>query len=192
MPSPVGHALIGLAAANIVLRQKLYQSVGWLLFVVFAANAADLDFLPGWLAGDINRFHHGISHSIGMAFIFACLCVFISRRFTEQSRWVFILALVLYLSHLLADYLGVDRVEPYGAPFLWPLSEQYYLAPLQLFQPIEHGNLGETSLSVFAKIFSLKNLLAVLIEVIIIGPLWGVTLWFSRRNKQRHKRLRIT
>ena len=182
MPSPVGHALIGLTAANIVLKRQLYQSVCWIIFVVFAANAADLDFLPGWLVGDINRFHHGISHSIGMAFIFAVLCVFISQRFTARTRLVFTLALVIYLSHLLADYLGVDRVEPYGAPFLWPFSEDYYLAPVQLFQPIEHGNLGEIASSVFDKIFSYKNLLAVLIEVIIIGPLWGITLWISQRK----------
>ena len=77
MPSPVAHTLIGLTAANVVLKHKLYQSLLWLLFVVFAANAADLDFLAGWYFNDINRFHHGISHSIGMAFIFAVICTII-------------------------------------------------------------------------------------------------------------------
>ncbi len=183
MPSPVGHILIGLTAANIVLKPNLYHSVVWLIFVIFAANAADLDFLPGWLAGDINRFHHGISHSVGMAFVFACLCALTSRLVTAKTRLVFLAALIIYLSHLLADYLGVDVVEPYGAPFLWPLSDEYYLAPAQLFQPIEHGHLGETSLTVLDKIFSLNNLLAVCIEVMIIIPVWGITFWISRKRK---------
>ena len=182
MPSPIGHALIGFTAANVVLKGNFYHYAGWVIFVIFASNAADLDFLPGWYIGDINRFHHGISHSIGMAFIFACLCALIARRFTTTARRVFILALVLYLSHLLADYLGVDRVEPYGAPFLWPFSEQYFLAPISVFQPVEHGNLGETSLSVFDKIFSLSNVYAAMIEVLIISPMWALSFWVSRRG----------
>ena len=182
MPSPVGHALIGLTAANVVLKRKLYESVVWMLFVIFAANAADLDFLPGWILGDINRFHHGISHSIGIAFIFASLCAITARMFTRQCKLVFLLALILYLSHLLADYLGVDVVEPYGAPFLWPFSHEYFLAPVQLFQAVEHGNIGETPLTVFDKIFSVKNVIAVCVEAIILIPIWGITLWISRRG----------
>ena len=182
MPSPVGHALIGLTVANLVLKHKLYRSVLWLVFVLFAANAADLDFLPGWYLGDINRYHHGISHSVGMAFIFACGCAIFSRLITVQSRLVFTVALVMYLSHLLGDYFGVDVVEPFGAPFLWPLSQDYYLAPAALFPAIEHGGLGEESMTVFDKIFSIKNLMAICVETIIIIPLWVITLWISRRS----------
>lgn len=183
MPSPVGHALLGLSAANVVLKRKPYESLVWMVFVIFAANAADLDFLPGWILGDINRFHHGISHSIGIAFFFAALCALISRIFTHQSRLVFLLALILYLSHLLADYLGVDVVEPYGAPFLWPISQDYYLAPVHLFPAVEHGNIGETPSTVLAKIFSVKNVIAVAVEAMIIIPIWGFTLWISRKSK---------
>lgn len=182
MPSPIGHALIGLTAANLVLKRQLYHSVLWIIFVVFASNAADLDFLPGWIVGDINRFHHGISHSIGIAFIFACVCTLVSRRFTHKTKLVIVLALVMYLSHLLADYLGVDVVEPYGAPFLWPFSHDYYLAPVQLFQAVEHGNLGEAPMTVLDKVFSVNNVIAVCVEALIIIPLWGITLWISRRG----------
>lgn len=182
MPSPVGHALIGFAAANLILRRKVYQSIAWMLFVVFAANAADLDFIPGWILGDINRFHHGISHSIGMSLFFAWSCYLVSRWFTDQTKQVFLLALVLYCSHLLSDYLGVDAVEPYGAPFLWPLSQDYYLAPVQIFRAVEHGNVGETPITVFDKIFSVKNVIAVCVEVFIVVPVWAFTLWMSRRG----------
>ena len=182
MPSPVGHTLLGLAFANVPLKQKLYQSVAWLSFVIFAANAPDLDFLPGWFLGDINRFHHGISHSIGMAVIFAALSAIVSRLFTNQIRLVFWVGLIVFLSHLLGDYLGVDVVEPFGAPFLWPLSQEYYLSSYQIFNPIEHGNVGEVSHSVFNKIFSLKNLIAACIEMLIVLPLWLITFLYQKRR----------
>jgi len=181
LPSPLGHTLLGLAVANIPLKQRLYQSVFWLGFVAFAAIAPDLDFLPGWFLGDINRFHHGISHSIGMAVIFATASALLSRLVTEQSKMVFWIALIVFVSHLLGDYLGVDMVEPYGAPFLWPLSNEYYLAPFQIFNPIEHGSVGEASSTVFDKIFSIKNLVAACLELFIVAPVWLITFFISRR-----------
>jgi len=142
MPSPIGHSLIGLTVANLPLKKQLYQSVFWLGYVVIVANVADLDFVPGWFIGDMNRYHHGISHSIGAAIIFAIF-----------------------------------------APFLWPISNEYYLSPIQIFHPIKHGNPGEGNSSVFADIFSHPNMIAAAIEVIIITPLWLITLWLSRRKK---------
>lgn len=183
MPSPLGHTLLGFTAANLVLERNFYHSAFWLALVVFASCAADLDFLPGWFIGDFNRFHHGISHSVGMAFIFACLCAFFSRLVSTDYRRVFLLALIVYLSHLLGDYLGIDRVEPFGAPFLWPFSDNYYLAPVPLFQPIDHGNLGESSSAVLGKIFSVNNMLAMAVEVIIVMPLWALTLWVSKKTR---------
>ena len=182
MPSPVGHTLLGLAFANLPLKQRLYQSAVWISFVIFAANAPDLDFLPGWVLGDINRFHHGISHSIGMAVIFAVLSALLAKLFTNQLRLVFCVGLIVFLSHLLGDYLGVDVVEPYGAPFLWPLSQEYFLSPYQIFNPIEHGSVGEISNSVFDKIFSLENLFAACVEMLIVMPLWIITFFISKRR----------
>jgi len=79
--------------------------------------------------------------------------------------------------------VGADAVEPLGAPFLWPFSDSYYLSPLAIFNPVEHGNVGEGNLSVFNKIFSTENLLAACIEVAIVMPLWLFTFWLSRRGK---------
>lgn len=181
MPSPVGHTLIGFTLANIPLRQRLYRSIIWLVFVVFIANVPDLDFLPGWVVGDINRYHHGISHSIGAAMLFAVLCALIVKQFDGPVRRVFYVALLVFLSHLLGDYLAVDRFEPYGAPFLWPFSSEYYLSPVQIFRPIEHGNPGDANASVFSEIFSNANVTAAAIEIFVVTPFWLVTLWVSRR-----------
>ena len=183
MPSPIGHSLIGLTVANLPLKKQLYQSVFWLGYVVIVANVADLDFVPGWFIGDMNRYHHGISHSIGAAIIFAIFCAFAAKHMKLMARRVFMITVLVYFSHLLGDYLGVDRSEPYGAPFLWPISNEYYLSPIQIFHPIKHGNPGEGNSSVFADIFSHPNMIAAAIEVIIITPLWLITLWLSRRKK---------
>ncbi len=182
MPSPIGHSLIGLTVANLPLHKQLYHSVFWLGFVVFVANVPDLDFLPGLMIGDMNRYHHGISHSIGAAVIFAGLCALAAKYMSLAVKRVFIVAVLVYLSHLLGDYLGVDPTEPYGAPFLWPVSSEYYLSPTPIFQPIEHGDPGDGNASVFAEIFSHPNMLAAAIEIAIIAPFWLFTFWLSRRR----------
>ncbi len=101
-------------------------------------------------------------------------------------RWpvkrIFVVTVLVYLSHLLGDYLGVDRSEPYGAPFLWPISSEYYLSPVQIFHPIEHGDRGAGNASVFADIFSYPNFIAATVEVAIVLPFWLLTLWYSRRR----------
>ena len=182
MPSPLGHSLIGLAVANVPLKQRLYSSIFWFMFVLIAANAPDLDFVPGWLQGDINRYHHGISHSIGMAFIFAGFASVFACTLKQPYKLAFFVALIVFLSHLLSDYIGVDKVEPYGAPFLWPFSSEYFLAPVQVFHPVEHGNVGETQSGVLDKIFSRENIVAAAVEFLIILPLWVLTFWWSRRS----------
>ncbi len=182
MPSPIGHSLIGLTVANLPLKKQLYQSIFWLGYVVIIANAADLDFLPGWIIGDMNRYHHGISHSIGAAVILAIFCAIAAKLIDLDAKRVFFVTALVYFSHLLGDYLGVDRSEPYGAPFLWPISSEYYLSPVQIFHPIEHGDPGAGNSSVFAEIFSYPNLIAAAIEFIIVVPFWLVTFWLSRRG----------
>jgi len=181
MPSPIGHSLIGLTVANLPLKKQLYQSVFWLGYIVAVANAADLDFVPGWFIGDMNRYHHGISHSIGAAIIFAGFSAFAARLMNLMAKRVFIITVLVYFSHLFGDYLGVDRSEPYGAPFLWPISSEYYLSPVQIFYPIEHGNPGEGNRSVFAEIFSHPNMVAAAVEAAIVTPFWLTTFWLSRR-----------
>lgn len=182
MPSPVAHSLIGLAAANVPLKHRLYSSIFWFVFVVFAANAPDLDFIPGLMVGNINKYHHGISHSIGMAIIFALLSGGVAWLMKKPYKQVFVIALIMYSSHLLADYFTIDRVEPHGMQLLWPFSREYFLAPVQLFHPVEHGNIGDAHARVFDKIFSNENVVAAGVEILIVLPMWLFTFWLSRRG----------
>src|ERR1051325_2574233 len=115
MPSPVGHSLAGLIAYQIApeidgLARR--QVIAWYLL---AANAPDLDFLPGLMAGDPNRFHHGVSHSSGLALLFAIAVSLLLRLRQREWRWKqFFVFLGLWLSHLILDYLSEDSSPPYG------------------------------------------------------------------------------
>ena len=96
MPSPVGYSLVGLIIYRVTNRPRgawPWQRIGLYTLI---ANAPDLDFLPGLLVGDLSRFHHGPSHSIGFAVLVGVVgCLFISRRL-----YAFVMGFSLYLSTL--------------------------------------------------------------------------------------------
>ena len=179
MPSPVGHCLIGLGSAQLVHRGRTRLIL--LAVILITAIAPDFDFIPGLLIGDINRFHHGPSHSIGFALAYALLGALLLRFNSDfrHFRSTFTLLLVVYLSHLLADLMSVDHGAPYGIPLLWPISDQYLISPVSLFMKIEHGPYGGDTATVMANIFSWHNLIAVTVEFIVAAPL----LWLCQRRR---------
>ncbi len=104
---------------------------GLLLGAVVLANAADLDFIPGLIAGDPDLFHRGVSHSIGataLVVLGAVLVARVARRTWAAATRLAAFAGAAYGTHLVLDYVTADVVPPHGAPFLWPLSDAYYLA----------------------------------------------------------------
>jgi membrane-bound metal-dependent hydrolase YbcI (DUF457 family) len=179
MPSPIGHALTGLAVRQ--ARPGVFFAAPWLesLFLLFLANLPDLDFLPGILSGFPNLYHHGIFHSLGAALAVAVaggwLFLLGKRRFRSAASVIFI----LYVIHLLLDYFAGDTRPPYGMPLFWPFSGDYFLAPRPLFLNIARsGRSGDF----FSSLFNRHNLDAVLREVMILG---GVALvaWLWRRRQ---------
>src|SRR5688500_5993248 len=116
MPSPLGHALGGLAAGGLVggwgtplHRQEIRQAA---LFAA-AGMAADLDFLFGG--------HRGPTHGIGAAGLAGLLAYLVTRR----GRFAASIA-AAYASHTLLDWLGSDAAPPLGLMALWPFSREYY------------------------------------------------------------------
>ena len=69
MPLPVGHSLAGYLIYLGAERDTSLYRWKLILLYVFAANLPDLDILPGFLMGLPNRYHHGISHSLGFAIL---------------------------------------------------------------------------------------------------------------------------
>src|SRR5687767_7177296 len=135
MPLPLAHSAVGLAA-YLAFRKNILTHVSrkrrWALaaLVVVAANLPDLDFLPGLLVGQPNRFHHGPSHSLAAAAIAAGLLYALSMRFFGAVPRVrlFTVLLVASLSHSLLDYCSADTSQPYGVPLFWPISSEYHIS----------------------------------------------------------------
>ena len=186
MCSPLGHCLMGLSASQAQYSKPLVTNFGVFLLIIVSANAADLDFVPGFLIGDINRYHHGISHSLGFALLYASLvCLILARCNPFSSRLVlFSHSALAYSSHLLADWLTKDQSAPFGIPLFWPISSSYQLSPVSLFTNIEHGPYGGSNSAVLDNIFSWHNVWAMTLETIIIGPIFAFLLWRRYRQNQ--------
>jgi inner membrane protein len=182
MPSPLGHSLAGY-----IIHQATDSRVarnGWQLLVLYilVANSPDLDFIPGFFIGEPNRYHHGISHSIGFALAFSVglstLRFFLRRDRFWRKLGIFFL---LYSSHLGLDYLSTDTSPPHGQPLFWPLSSTYYIAPITLFPDIRRvsNSVGDFVVSLAC----LHNLWAACLEFLLLFPLLLIVQALRRSAK---------
>lgn len=163
VPSPLGHALGGLAAGwlvsgsrNATVRDEIRNA---LLFAA-AGIAPDLDLLLGA--------HRGPSHSIGAACLVGLLAFAVSRRA--------ILALAIglaYATHPLLDVLGSDTTAPIGVMALWPFSREYYVSGVHVFHAI--------SRRYWLPDFWSLNMRAIAREVAILLPVAGLIAYVRKR-----------
>jgi membrane-bound metal-dependent hydrolase YbcI (DUF457 family) len=163
MPSPVAHALAGAAlyAALAPGRGPRYDWRPWAL-AAFAGMAADLDFLPGLLVGEPSRYHHWATHSVAAMLLFALLVASLGGRILGSASRGATLLVAAYGSHLVLDWLTVDRTVPQGIPLLWPFSEAVFLSPVPLFTDLHHG-------ASWQKFVNWHNAGAALREALLVG-----------------------
>jgi inner membrane protein len=169
MPSPVGHALGGIAAGVFVSshsdRRKLalFATVGVL---------ADIDFI-------LPIVHRGPTHSLtaaALAFGGALAVLRWERRPAMSGR----LALAIgaaYLTHILFDWLGEDNGPPSGIMALWPFSSDYFVSGLDLFTTVERRY--------WLPGFWRDNLLAVVREILLLAPVTLISLTLANRAGRR-------
>jgi len=159
MPSPVGHALGGIAIGwHVSPRQNLQTAV----VLAAIAIAPDLDLVFGT--------HREISHSIGAA-IAAGIVALVATR---SPRWGSAVVLS-WASHVLLDWLSNDTRPPIGVMALWPITRDYYKAAIEIFPPV--------SRKYWESRFWIYNLRAVVMELVLVGPLCLLTVRFGRRRK---------
>jgi len=177
MPLPVGHTLAGLITGEFFPPKGRWQP---LLAAVVVANLADLDFLPGLLLGEPNRFHHGLSHTLLAAAALWLLVRFLPplrRHSPLPAAAVF----WTYLGHLALDWVTVDLRAPFGMQLLWPLSSHWFLAGTPVFFNIERAN---HTAHFFPSLFCRHNLMAAGRELILIGGVW-LAIRVVRKVRQR-------
>jgi inner membrane protein len=162
VPSPVGHALGGLAAGWFLAGRRpspRRSAVGDAVVFAVAGMAADLDLLF--------VLHRGPTHGIGVA----CLVGIVAYLATRRRRLAASVA-AAYASHTLLDWLGTDTTAPIGIMALWPFSREYFESGLHLFQAI--------SRRYWLPEFWSFNLIALLRELLILGPLAALAAYFRR------------
>ena len=140
MPSPVGHALAGIAAGYLVAAPsvKLGADAGLLAALkrvriprevwVFGALGMlpDADFLIG--------LHSMYTHSLGAIAVVGALggLAVTGQAAVSRLRYGFGVA-AAYGSHILLDWLGTDDTAPFGIMALWPASAEFFLSDRQWF-----------------------------------------------------------
>jgi membrane-bound metal-dependent hydrolase YbcI (DUF457 family) len=195
MPSPVGHALAGLATAWIAdalvpaLRRPTRGNqpaaisegaIGALaLGCAVVAAAPDLDILTGS--------HRALSHSVGAAVIVGLVAgILFARRWRLAAGGAVGLCTTAYGTHLLLDWLARDATSPRGIMALWPGSPAYYTSGVGLFFEVSRRYWDPRE-------FIVGNLGSVVWELALLGPLAGAAWWLSaraRRSRSQGARVR--
>lgn len=168
MPTPLGHALAGVAAGWAVAPPSAPRSRLILQITVLAVLAAapDLDLLIGR--------HSGETHSIGAAVIVATVAAW--RRWPlAETRWrIWIAAWLAWSSHPLLDALSPDTSAPIGVMAFWPFSHAYVQTGLSVFAPIWRFPVTVREIR--------HDLLAAVRELAILGPVVVAMGWLRARR----------
>jgi len=135
VPSPLAHALAGLAvhiatapADQIADRRRALVTIG-------GALAPDLDF--AWKLVDGVNHHQAQGHSLGVGLLLAALVAAVAAgRGAPRPLGLGLAALLGWGSHLLLDLMNVDTNPPIGLMALWPFSAGYYKSPWPVFLDI--------------------------------------------------------
>jgi membrane-bound metal-dependent hydrolase YbcI (DUF457 family) len=197
MPSPIGHAL-GAVAAGWLVGGRVWP--GWhatafiprlrpitdalgpkrraydlnltnraMAAVLYATVgiAPDLDLL----VGAHSTYTHSIG-AVGIVFLVAC-------ALSKRPRVAAAIA-AAWASHLLLDWLGNDTSPPIGIMALWPFSGEHYESSFYVFDAISRRYW-------LTEHFVWSNLRAALKEVLILGPVAGVSYWVTSVNHRATK-----
>lgn len=175
MPTPVGHALAGLAtgwfADAVATKASRRPPFGRLTIACMAAAVApDLDLLF--------RIHRTYSHSVGAVCIAGIVAWLIARRRSQRPLAVACTIAVAYSTHLLLDWLAKDSALPYGLTVLWPFSSRFYISGVDLFLEVSRRYWKPEE-------FIVGNVKTVAWESIVLGPIVAVAWWMRQRRSAK-------
>lgn len=177
MPSPVGHALGGIAA-------------GWLLERMPEpgarhppAHRATLAFALLGMTPDLDLLlpvHRGPTHSVGAAVLVGSLIwLSVRTRMWHPARFAIACA-AAYGSHILLDWLGEDTWAPFGVVALWPVSATYFESPWHVFMAVSR-RVAQPA------VFWRTNIAALTRELLVLLPVVLAIGYLKGRRKSRHR-----
>jgi membrane-bound metal-dependent hydrolase YbcI (DUF457 family) len=179
MPSPLGHALSGLAVAWSVealtfdrtdVPRSQSSIAQWKEIALVAALIAilpDVDLFLGQ--------HRGWTHSVGGALLAGAFgALYARRRALPLAPTATALALAC-AAHAVLDWLGTDGSMPRGVMALWPFDHRYHVSPIAILPRVERRYwLGWE--------FVRAGIVAVVLEGIVFGGLaYAAWKWRAAR-----------
>jgi inner membrane protein len=167
MPTPLGHALGGIAAGCALAPASRAGSAAGALWR-YAPWFALLGMFPDVdLLFDV---HRGPTHSLGAALIAGLAALALTRRWRLAAA-----AACAYASHVLLDWLGADTSIPVGVMAFWPLTREHYQSSVEVFDSVWRRN--ETP------DFWSHNIKALARELAVLLPLAWLSLSYSLRRR---------
>ena len=177
--------MFGLSLFKLTANAPTQTKLQSFLLVLLTTNAPDLDFIPGTLIGDFNRFHQQASHSLIFAMGFALATYLCFYRRPSQRLQIGLMAGTLYFSHLLLDMITYDGAEPVGLPLLWPFSTHLFHSPYTLFGGILHGQSGDGLIQAIEDMIQWHNLETIAIEMAVTLPCLLIAVAVANRRKRK-------
>lgn len=190
MPTPIGHALAGLAVAWSAeppseaqpLGRALGRALARPLTLVCIALAVlpDLDLL-------YPPVHRAATHSIGATLLVTIIAAGVTGWVTGRINWrIAFVCAAAHASHIVTDWLGTDRnFAPYGIQMFWPFDKGWYISGWDMFLPVERRN-------PFSVATIRVNMAAAIREIVILGPVvlavWLAGRWRHDRSPRRSER----
>ena len=167
MPLPTAHSLLG-ATIVALLHPQFKKNYAFPLFAgVVLANAADFDFAFVFLLG-AKDWHRGFSHSILFAVI--VLLAFAAANKFRQIK-VSVAYGLAFSSHFILDFITTKTGG--GVELFWFFNKERF--GLRWFALSEYPS----------KLTFLEILGAILLELIIFAPLFGLVLYFRKNRTNR-------
>ncbi|MBD3384876.1 hypothetical protein GF407_08105 [candidate division KSB1 bacterium] len=164
MPSPIGHMLSGLAivAAH---KKGVLRGDRETLLVLVCVVLPDIDFIFGFIEGNPNAYHHQFTHSFFFAVAAGFLLGVVSMRSCRHFLRPALLFTFAIALHIVLDLFAVDKSAPYGAQIFWPFSDDYFIAPIQIFSDVVRSS--DSATFIFS-LFNRHNLGTIIIETVIM------------------------
>jgi len=180
MPSPIGHALAGLAVAwgaDLFPGDRGWRTApgtatwfaragnGLTLTCAALAIAPDLDLL-------IREFHRSITHSFVSIVAVAIVAGLAAARARLPVVRIACMCAGAWASHLLLDWLAADPSTPRGIQAWWPFNERRFISDWDVFPGTERRQ-------IFSAPSIRLNLAALISELAFMLPL-VLGLWLIR------------
>jgi inner membrane protein len=182
MPSPIGHSLAGLAIglaiepvlpASATTTTRHLSKFALMGALVAAMPDADLVY---------SQIHRGVSHSIGASILLMIIAGVVTGWVTGRVQWRWVILVgAAHASHILLDWMAMDRYPPAGLEALWPFSRKFYISGWDVFPPTERR--------VYLPGAVWTNMRALVAEVAIMGPIAVLTLMARTRRTGKSRAL---